>query len=188
MSYETSTDLESVHRSARPRDSWFGYAVDGLNGAGSLLIFAVMALMCTDVLSRNLVNQPIEGVAELVAISIVAVVFLQLASTLRHGRVSRADLFIDGFVRRRPCAGHLLCAVFNLAGATMLTVVLYATLPTFILAWTEGEFIGVEGVFTAPIWPIKLIVLVGSAMTAVQYLLLAAHDLSMARGAWGNKR
>jgi len=68
MSYETSTDLESVQEPALTRDSLFGYAVDGLNGAGSLLIFAVMALMCADVLSRNLIDRPIDGVAELVAI------------------------------------------------------------------------------------------------------------------------
>lgn len=188
MSYETSTDLELVQEPALTRDSLFGYAVDGLNGAGSLLIFAVMALMCADVLSRNLIDRPIDGVAELVAISIVAIVFLQLASALRHGRMSRADLFIDGFVQRHPHAGHLVCAAFNLAGATMLAVVCYATWPTFVLAWTEGEFIGVEGVFTAPIWPVKLIVLVGSAMTAGQYLLLAAHEMRKAVAAWRNER
>jgi len=172
MSYESNTDLDSEPQT-RQRASWFGVLVDGLNGLGSLVILAVMLLMCADVLSRDLFNRPIDGVAELVAISIVAIVFLQLASTLRHGRMSRADIFIDGFVARRPKPGHFLQMLFNLAGSAMLAAVFYATWPTFVRAWTDSEFIGVEGVFTAPVWPIKLIVLVGAGLTAIQYLIRA---------------
>ena len=62
----------------------FGWMIDGLNAVGSLVIAAVMALMCADVLMRNIANQPIDGVAEMVAASIVIIVFLQLPSTVRQ--------------------------------------------------------------------------------------------------------
>ena len=75
-----------------------------------------MVLMCADVLLRNLLNHPIDGVAELVATSIIIIVFLQLPATLRHGRMSRADLFIDPFLQRRPAAGRVLRALFSLVG------------------------------------------------------------------------
>jgi hypothetical protein len=42
MSDESSAELESAQGRPRGRDSAFGYLVDGLNGLGSLLIFAVM--------------------------------------------------------------------------------------------------------------------------------------------------
>jgi TRAP-type mannitol/chloroaromatic compound transport system permease small subunit len=174
-------DLDKdVARLSGGGDSPFGYLVDGLNGAGSLLIFAVMFMMCADVLARDLLNRPIAGVAEMVAVSIVAIVFLQLASTLRHGRMSRADIFIDAFIARHPGPGHTLNAVFNVIGAAMCTVVFYATQPKLVKAWANSEFFGVQGVFTMPTWPLMAIVLVGTAITAIQYLLHAWHDLRMA--------
>lgn len=171
MSYESNTDLEAGPEERRGRDSPFGYLVDGLNGLGSVLILAVMVLMVADVLMRDLFNAPIDGVAELVAISIIAIVFLQLGSTLRHGRMSRADLFIDGFTLRHPRAGNLIHAVFAVAGAVVCGVIFYATAPRFARSWTENEFFGVQGVFTVPTWPVQFIVLVGCAVTAIQYLL-----------------
>jgi TRAP-type mannitol/chloroaromatic compound transport system permease small subunit len=48
--------------------------------------------------------------------------------------------------------------------------VFYATLPIFTRAWERDEFIGSIGDFTAPVWPIKLAVLIGSAMLILQLL------------------
>jgi len=45
-------------------------------------------------------------------------------------------------------------------------------------AWSGDEFLGVEGVFTFPIWPMRLVVLVGGVLATVQYALLAAQDWS----------
>jgi TRAP-type C4-dicarboxylate transport system permease small subunit len=179
MSYERDTDLGSGARSGPPA-SPFGRLVDGLNGAGSALIFAVMLLVVADVLARNLFSRPIDGVAELVAMSIVAIVFLQLGSTLRHGRMSRADLFIDGFRQRRPRAGAALQAAFDACGVAVCGIVGWASWPLLVKAWNGGEYVGIEGVFTAPTWPVKAIVVAGCAITAIQYLL---HALASARAA-----
>lgn len=157
-------------------DAAFGVLVDGLNGIGSLLIFAMMLLVGSDVVGRSLFNQPIYGVAELVSLSIVAIVFLQLGSTLRHQRMTRADLFIDGFIARHRRAGLLLNAAFNLAGLAACLAIATATYPLLVHAWTKGQYIGVEGLFTAATWPVRLIVIVGSVVTAIQYLIYMLAD------------
>jgi TRAP-type mannitol/chloroaromatic compound transport system permease small subunit len=180
VSYENATDLEAQSGAAARPTSPFGWLVDGMNGVGSLLIFAVMLLICADVLARDLFNSPIHGVSELVALSIIAIVFLQLASTLRHGRMSRAELFIDEFKVRRPFAGHLLQAIFDLCGVAACGIIVYATWPILQRAWTGAEFIGVQGVFTAPTWPVKAIVLVGAAITVLQYLVHFRASLAAA--------
>ncbi len=161
-------------------DSPFGRLVDGLNGIGSLLIFAMMVLVCSDVVGRSFFNQPIYGVAELVALSIIAIVFLQLASTLRHQRMTRADLFIDGLLQRRPRAGHLLRALFSVAGLFACLVMVIATTPLLERAWSQGLYIGVEGLFTAPTWPVRLIVVVGASITAIQYTIHVVEDVRAA--------
>ena len=176
MSYEVNTDLESAPPPSAP-DSWFGRLVDALNGLGSVVIALVMLLMCADVLLRNLFNQPIDGVAELVAASIIVIVFLQLPATLRHGRMSRADLFLDPFLLRRPRAGRCLRAMLSLAGVFACVVIAYASWPLFQRAWSNSEFFGVEGVFIFPTWPMRLVVFVGAALAALQYALLAWQDL-----------
>lgn len=176
MSYEANTDLEAAPPPTAPTSA-FGYVVDALNGLGSIVIAMVMVLMCADVLLRNLLNQPIDGVAEMVAASIIVIVFLQLPSTLRHGRMSRADLFLDPFMLRRPRAGLRLRAVFSVFGVFACAVIAYATWPLFQRAWTNSEFLGVEGVFTFPTWPMRLVVFVGASLAALQYAVLVWHDL-----------
>ena len=176
MSYEVNTDLEAAPPPSAS-SSLFGRLVDGLNAAGSLVIGAVMLLMCADVLMRDLFNHPLDGVAEMVAASIIVIVFLQLPSTLRHGRMSRADLFIDPFIKRRPVAGHLLNSVFSLAGIFACGVIAYATWPLLAKAWRDNEFFGIEGVFTMPVWPMRAVVFLGAALAAVQYALMVLQDL-----------
>lgn len=180
MSYEANTDLESAPPPSVPT-SWFGRLVDGLNAVGSVVIGAIMVLMCADVLLRNLINHPIEGVAELVATSVIVIVFLQLPATLRHGRMSRADLFIDPYLQRRPRAGRRLRAFFSAAGIFACGVIAYASWKPLVRAWVDQEFLGVEGSFTFPTWPMRAIVVLGAALAAIQYLLLVIQDLKEAQ-------
>jgi hypothetical protein len=72
-----------------------------------VVIALMMVMICADVISRGVFQKPIAGVSELTAMAIVVIVFLSLGSTLRHGRMSRADLFIDGFITRQPVAGRI---------------------------------------------------------------------------------
>jgi TRAP-type C4-dicarboxylate transport system permease small subunit len=177
MSYELATDLEEAQATSVQASSAFGRLVGLLNAAGSVVIGAVMLLMCADVLLRNLVNLPIDGVAELVATSIIVIVFLQLPATVREGRMSRADLFIDPLLQRRPMAGRRLRGLFSLAGVFACGVIAYASWPALMRSYGESEYLGVPGVFTFPLWPMRTVVVLGAALAAVQYLLLAFDDL-----------
>ena len=49
-------------------------------------IFVLMVVINVDVIGRTLFTKPLPGVPELVRLSIVAIVFLQIGSTLRAGR------------------------------------------------------------------------------------------------------
>jgi TRAP-type mannitol/chloroaromatic compound transport system permease small subunit len=178
MSYEKNTNLDNSAENTST--SYLGIIIDGMNALGSVLIFLVMILVCSDVLMRSAFNAPIDGVAEIVAMTIIVIVFLQLASTLRAGRMSRADLFIDPFRIKHPKAGAGLQTVFDLCGTFVCLIIFLASWPLLIRSYTENDFFGVQGVFTSPTWPIIAVVLIGSALAALQYVMLAWSSLGMA--------
>lgn len=148
-----------------------------LNSIGTLWIFGFMFLIVADIASNALLGQPIRGVSEIVSMSIVGCVFLQLANTLHVGRMTRADMIIGWMEQRIPRAADVYNLVFNLVGAAVFAILVQGTIRPFERAWSRNEFIGVEGDFTAPVWPVKLIILIGASATALQFLLMALQSL-----------
>ena len=71
--------------------SLFVSLITFMNAIGTLWIFGLMVLIGADVLGRELFNSPIRGVTEIVSLSIVAIVFLQLAHTLWVKRITRNE-------------------------------------------------------------------------------------------------
>ena len=158
-----------------------------MNRAGTLWIFGLMFLVCADIAARNLFAAPIRGVAEIVGYSIVGTVYLQLANTLHAGRFTRAELLLTWLDSRRPLAGSVFRAGFDLTGAIIFAVVTAGVWPGFVDAWREGEVAGVPGDFSFIIWPFKLIVVVGAAATTVEFAIQFLRDLmSGARAARGS--
>ena len=140
-----------------------------LNVLGSSLILVLMALVGIDVAGRNLLGAPVAGVPELVTLSIVAIVFLQISAALRAGRMTQSDGFLNWLTDRAPRAGKALATLFDLAGIAVLWVIVSTTWPIFTRAWARGEFIGALGDFTAPVWPVKLTLMVGGTVLMLQF-------------------
>ncbi len=141
----------------------------GLNVAGSTLILLLMILVGIDVAGRNLAGNPISGVPELVTLSIVAIVFLQIPAALRQGRMTQSDAFIGWLTRTYPTAGKALATLFDLTAIGLVWVIVRETWPIFTRAWERGQFIGAVGDFTAPVWPVKLILIIGGATLILQF-------------------
>jgi TRAP-type C4-dicarboxylate transport system permease small subunit len=156
----------------------FDAALSILNSIGTMWIFTLMIVITLDVLGRTLFNSPLPGVLELVRLSIVGIVFIQLGHTLRAGRITRADNLIRILQRRIPRLGYGIQALFEIAGTGIFVVLFHASLPLFIRAWTSGEYAGIEGYITYPIWPVRLIILIGSVGAGLQFLLFAWRDLA----------
>jgi len=125
-----TTPAPSVAPGAAPPDS-YGLPLPGgfqrltrlLNAIGTLWIVALMLLINSDVLGRELLDTPVRGVTELVSLSIVGIVFLQLADTLASGRMTRADVLLDRLKRTTPALAALLQALFHLVGALLMGVI-----------------------------------------------------------------
>ncbi len=148
-----------------------------MNALGTLWILALMVLINLDVTGRNLFAAPVRGVTEMVSISIVGIVFLQLADTLRTGRFTRADVLLDKLKRQSPQLCDALQALFHLVGLVLMAVILLASWAPLVEAVRIREYVGAVGDFQLPVWPVRLITLLGLLATAVCFLLLAWLDL-----------
>jgi TRAP-type mannitol/chloroaromatic compound transport system permease small subunit len=153
----------------------------GLNVLGTLLILALMILINGDIIGREVFLSPVSGVPEMVSLSIVAIVFLQVGQAFRMGRFTRTDAVIAALERSVPRLRALLELVYCAAGLFVIAVLLHASYPLFTKAWERNTFVGTVGDFIAPIWPVKLIILVGCVALLLQ---LAMAALRAAFGIW----
>lgn len=148
-----------------------------MNALGTLWILGLMVLINLDVFGRNLLSTPVRGVTEMVSLSIVGIVFLQLADTLRTGRFTRADVLMDRLKRQQPRVADALQAVFHLVGLVLMLIILQASWEPLVESIRIREYVGAVGDFQAPVWPIRLVTLMGLATTALCFGLLAWMDL-----------
>lgn len=154
-----------------------------LSMLGTALILGIMALIVSDVVLRGAFGAPIAGVPEMVSMSILAIVFLQLANTTAQGKLTRSDALLGALSRRNARAAQALDAVLHAVGAAMVGLLVSAFLPQFLRSYGRGEMIGTVGQFLAPIWPVYGIVLLGASLTALVFALRAlALGLRAARG------
>jgi len=165
---------------------------EAANGLGSLWILGLMFLVVGDVLGRAasgalfyltgaVVNLSIRGTPELVKLSIVGIVFLQLGHTLRLDRHVRSTVVID---RVGAGARETLSLAAHLAGAGLCALIAWSSWDTMVVAWQIGEYEG-EGALRVPVAPSRTLIVVGSVLLGLQFARLAAGNLRRLVGAWG---
>ncbi len=145
--------------------------VDGMAAFGTVLIGVLMAVICADVIARNLMGASLPLVSEFGALLLVMIVYLQLATTLRHDRMPRSDFLLIALERVTPMPARIIRGLFDLVTAVALGVIAWATLGILTKDLSAGAFIGVTGVATVPVWPFRLIILVAMAIACIQALI-----------------
>lgn len=159
----------------------FSRFVAGLNSVGGVLIFGLVIMINLDIFSRFLFNAPIDGVTELVELSIVAIVFLQLGDAVRNGRLTRSDGLYSKIKEKKPRVGHMLGAFFDLAGAAFFLTLIAGSIPRFIDAWERDYYAGNKGIIVIPVWPVRLIIVIGAVTVIFVFLgLVRKHLLALA--------
>ncbi|RST86857.1 TRAP transporter small permease [Aquibium carbonis] len=150
---------------------------NALNVIGTLLILGLVVLVNADVLGRNLFLAPISGVPEIVSMSIVAIVFLQVSQAFRMGRFTRTDALLNALGSRAPRLRAAVELVYVAAALALVWFLLSASWPLFEKAWQRGTYVGTVGDFTAPEWPVKLVILIGCMALIMQMLIAGAIAL-----------
>ncbi len=141
------------------------------NAAGTLVVLALVAVVNYDVGARNFFDKPFHGAVELVQFSMVLIVFLQLPDVVRVNRLTRSDGFLSIAGSRWPMVSNILNKIINLIAGVFMLLIAVAIWPEFLEMWETKDFFGVPGVFTAPWWPVKLVIFISASLCFVLFLL-----------------
>ncbi|WP_136657897.1 TRAP transporter small permease [Nitratireductor sp. XY-223] len=134
--------------------------------------FVLCFIALADIVFRAM-NLPLQGTKEIVANSVVMIVFLQLGFAIRSRSMLSADFLIHAF---GPRAQRALAAFGYLLGAVFFAILFHGGIELALRSFANGEFDG-EGALRVPVWPARFTILIGSALAVINYLLLAAIEL-----------
>jgi len=133
--------------------------------------FGLCFFILADIVFRAF-NMPLQGIKELVANSVVMIVFLQVGYAVRSRSMLNADFLIHLF---GPKTQKVLTVGGFLLGAIFFLILLHGGIDPALRSFANGEFDG-EGALRVPVWPARFMILVGSALAVINYLLLAVIE------------
>ena len=141
------------------------------NACGTLVVLALVAVVNYDVVAREAFHKPFHGAVELVQFSMILIVFLQLPDVVRVNRLTRSDGFLSIAGNRWPAVSNVLNKFINSVAATFMLLAAIAIWPEFLEMWETKDFFGVPGVFTAPWWPVKLVIFLSVSLCFLLFTL-----------------
>lgn len=143
----------------------------------SALAFLLCFVVCADILGRVLFGTPLKGTPELVSSAIVVICYLQASYAILSGGM----MHVDAFTVMMPARVQAVLVIFgSFLGFALFGVIFWGSIDGFAHAWSSGEFEG-EGALHVPMWPVRLAVLVGTALACLAYLLMACRQIVAAR-------
>lgn len=150
----------------------------GANAIGTLVVLGLVAIVNFDVVARGVFNAPFLGAVEVVQFSMVLIVFMQLPDVVRVNRLTRSDGFLVVLGEEYPGFAGMMRHVIDAISAVFMTLIAIAIWPEFVEMFETRDYFGVPGVFTAPWWPIKLVIFLSAVLSALIFIckVLAPAD------------
>lgn len=155
---------------------WVLHAADRLTKFlmvfGAIWAFCLCFIVLGDIFLR-LIGNPVTGTKEIIANSVVIIVFMQVGFAVRGGTMLRADfltVMFPGWVQKMLLI--LACGL----GAIFFLFLLYAAVPHAIRSFSRGEMDGV-GAFQVRVWPARWVIVFGSGLAGLNDILVAIIEI-----------
>lgn len=139
---------------------------------GAIWAFVLCFFILADIIFRAM-NLPISGTKEIVANSVVIIVFMQVGFAVRSQSMLRADFLV---VMLPEILQKLLLIFAYLLGAALFLFLLKAGIKPALRSFANGEFDG-EGALKVAVWPARFAILLGAGLAGVNYVLLALVEI-----------
>jgi TRAP-type C4-dicarboxylate transport system permease small subunit len=163
--------VEAYKKSLRALSKLADRVAISANALGTLVVLALVLVVNYDVVARGFFNKPFLGAVEVVQFSMVLIVFLQLPDVARVNRLTRSDGFLLVVGTKYPKFAAVMRHVIESMSAVFMALIAIAIWPEFLEMWDTKDYFGVPGVFTAPWWPIKLVVTLSAGLCCLIFVL-----------------
>lgn len=137
------------------------------NAIGTIVVLILVLVLDVDVIARGVFSSPFHGVFEVVQYSMVLIVFLQLPDVVRVNRITRSDGLLTILGNAYPGIGRFIARCIDAVAAVMMALIAITMWPEFVEAWHTDHFFGTPGIFTAPWWPVRLIIVFSATLCAL---------------------
>ena len=142
----------------------------------AILAFLLCFLVVGDVSGRVFFGSPIKGTTEVISLAIVTICFLQAGYAIRSGGMLNVDTVVIKFSPRWQSIFGVLGAF---AGMFFFAFLCYGTFEGAVHAWASNEFEG-EGAMRVPVWPARFVIVLGTGLAALCYLILMVQNFERA--------
>lgn len=151
-------------------------AMSLLNAMAAIWAFVLAFVILADVLGR-VVGFAFQGTVELVANSIVAIVFLQFPLTVVRGSFLRSTVIYDAV---SDTGRRVIDVLSCLLGLGIFVAIAWGGWADMITSFRIGEFEG-EGALRVPVYPTRAIIFAMSVLSCLCYIHLMIRLLGGAR-------
>ncbi|ETX10272.1 hypothetical protein MUS1_15250 [Marinomonas ushuaiensis DSM 15871] len=154
------------------------------NTVGTLMVLCLVLVVDYDVIARGAFNKPFGGAVEVVQFTMVLIVFLQLPDVVRVNRLTRSDGFLAIMQPRFPNVTMWVRRFIDSVSAILMALIAIAIWPEFVEMLETKDYFGIPGVFTAPWWPIKLVIFLSASLCSLIFIfkvILAATNIQLIR-------
>jgi len=145
-----------------------------LNYLSATWLFSVALLILYDVVGREFFDAPFYGTNEIVANSVLSILFLQLPLSILNRNSLRTTIVFD--LVGSQSKGYIDALSYSLAGLLFLSIAIGGW-PNMIEAWEILEQEG-SGVINIPVYPIRTLVVFVSIIAVGVCSLLVYQSLA----------
>ena len=139
--------------------------VNTFGNLGATWLVLIAVAMCADVIGRGVFGAPIPGIEDIVANSVVAILFLQIPLSVHDNAMIRASLVYD---KCGNLGKKILDSCVCILGMSLFLFIFFGALPDMLIGWEILETEG-SGALEVPVYPTRTIIVAMSAITVCVY-------------------
>lgn len=134
---------------------------------------ALAFLILYDITGRTFFNAPFDGTIEIVANSMVSILFLQMPYTIYRGAHLRTTVIYQNV---GPMIRRLIDIVVAALGVWFFVSIALGGYEDMVIGWNVDEREG-EGSIRVPVYPVRTVIFAFAIVSALTYLVLLVHFL-----------
>jgi TRAP-type C4-dicarboxylate transport system permease small subunit len=140
------------------------------------ILFALMILICSDVVGRYAFGKPLDAAIELGEFAMIIIVYCCIAHCQRLKLHVKVELFTSHL---SPKTQTYLCVITDSIGVGLWSLIAWQGLDAAIRAYKYSDT--TEGLVPLPLFPPKLLVSIGAALLALQLIFSISDEIKKLR-------